>query len=106
MPPNPEDEDDLVPDQHAAFGIAQAMAAGRDRHGAGGGVGAESGGAGGRGAPAWRDFEALDDLVRGTNLGGGGSGSGSFKADLGRGFGLGSGTLGAGAAIARRPRPG
>ncbi|KAK1140711.1 hypothetical protein N8T08_009912 [Aspergillus melleus] len=25
QPPNPEDEDDVVPDQHAAFGIARAM---------------------------------------------------------------------------------
>ncbi|KAF5856899.1 hypothetical protein ETB97_006551 [Aspergillus alliaceus] len=25
QPPNPEDEDDVVPDQHAAFGISRAM---------------------------------------------------------------------------------
>ncbi|KKK15606.1 hypothetical protein ARAM_004416 [Aspergillus rambellii] len=25
QPPNPEDEDDVVPDQHAAFGITRAM---------------------------------------------------------------------------------
>ncbi|PYH89764.1 hypothetical protein BO71DRAFT_335928, partial [Aspergillus ellipticus CBS 707.79] len=30
QPPNPEDEDDVVPDQHAAFGITRAMGGGRD----------------------------------------------------------------------------
>lgn len=51
MPLNPEDEDDVVPDQHAAFGITRAMAArreGRER--------------------AWRDFEGLGELVRGVGL--------------------------------------
>ncbi|PYI25085.1 hypothetical protein BP00DRAFT_452473, partial [Aspergillus indologenus CBS 114.80] len=28
QPPNPEDEDDVVPDQHAAFGISRAMVSG------------------------------------------------------------------------------
>lgn len=43
QPVNPEDEDDVVPDQHAAFGITRAM--GRDRE------------------AAWRDL-GLEDLVR------------------------------------------
>ncbi|CAI7594944.1 unnamed protein product [Penicillium crustosum] len=30
QPPNPEDEDDVVPDQHAAFGITRAMERRRD----------------------------------------------------------------------------
>lgn len=30
QPVNPEDEDDVVPDQHAAFGIVQAMRRRRD----------------------------------------------------------------------------
>lgn len=30
QPPNPEDEDDVVPDQHAAFGITRAMQAKRE----------------------------------------------------------------------------
>ncbi|GKZ33888.1 hypothetical protein AbraIFM66950_003975 [Aspergillus brasiliensis] len=51
QPPNPEDEDDVVPDQHAAFGIARAMALqGRGFGGAGGGAG------GGRGEGVWRDL--------------------------------------------------
>ena len=52
MPPDPEDEDDVVPDQHAAFGISQAMAAreGRKKKG------------------AWRDFDRLADVVRGLDL--------------------------------------
>lgn len=30
QPPNPEDEDDIVPDQHAAFGITRATQAQRE----------------------------------------------------------------------------
>jgi len=50
LPPNPEDEDDVVPDQHAAFGITRAMATreGRER--------------------AWRDFGTLGGLVRGDAI--------------------------------------
>lgn len=43
QPLNPEDEDDVVPDQHAAFGITRAMGANRE--------------------PAWRDL-GLEELVR------------------------------------------
>ncbi|PWY65829.1 hypothetical protein BO83DRAFT_117123 [Aspergillus eucalypticola CBS 122712] len=51
QPPNPEDEDDVVPDQHAAFGIARAMAL-----------------QGRRGEGAWRDL-GLEGLVRGDGSG-------------------------------------
>lgn len=56
QPINPEDEDDVVPDQHAAFGIARAMDA-----------------AGRRSEPLWRDL-GMQELVRGERLGGGGGG--------------------------------
>jgi hypothetical protein len=56
QPINPEDEDDVVPDQHAAFGIARAMdAAGRRRV-----------------EPVWRDL-GMRELVRGETLAGGGA---------------------------------
>jgi hypothetical protein len=42
QPPNPEDEDDVVPDQHAAFGITQATQRRRESE--------------------WRDL-GLDELV-------------------------------------------
>ncbi|MCJ1224304.1 hypothetical protein MMC12_000949 [Toensbergia leucococca] len=43
QPPNPEDEDDVVPDQHAAFGIQRATQAKRES--------------------AWKDL-GLEELVR------------------------------------------
>ncbi|KAJ5713158.1 uncharacterized protein N7483_010339 [Penicillium malachiteum] len=49
QPPNPEDEDDVVPDQHAAFGITRAMERRRD--------------------PVWRDL-GLEALVNGQGHGG------------------------------------
>lgn len=58
MPVNPEDEDDVVPDMHAAFGINRALGQGQE----GGGVG-PAGGAGHAREPAWRDF-GLEELVR------------------------------------------
>ena len=48
---NPEDEDDVVPDQHAAFGIQRA---GLQGGGGKNGVGKE---------PVWRDL-GLEELVR------------------------------------------
>lgn len=48
QPPNPEDEDDVVPDQHAAFGITRAME--RRREG------------------VWRDL-GLEALVNGSGVG-------------------------------------
>ncbi|KAJ5678121.1 uncharacterized protein N7477_003754 [Penicillium maclennaniae] len=49
QPPNPEDEDDVVPDQHAAFGITRAMDRRRDA--------------------VWRDL-GLEALVSGQGHGG------------------------------------
>ncbi|GLB21553.1 hypothetical protein AtubIFM61612_002101 [Aspergillus tubingensis] len=61
QPPNPEDEDDVVPDQHAAFGIARAMAL-----------------QGRRGEGAWRDL-GLEGLVRGDGSGGSAGGGEAGK---------------------------
>lgn len=55
MPINPEEEDDVVPDQTAAFGITRAM---------------ESGGRGGQARErGWRDVDSLGELLRGAGLG-------------------------------------
>ena len=51
QPINPEDEDDVVPDMHAAFGIMRALGTGEER-----GVAQE---------PAWRDL-GLGQLVDGA----------------------------------------
>ena len=60
QPINPDDEDDVVPDQHAAFGIQRATQKARE--------------------PAWRDL-GLESLMNGTGrgngIGGVGSGGGS-----------------------------
>lgn len=62
QPINPEDEDDVVPDQHAAFGIKAAIKKNID----------------GGGESRWRDLR-LEELVRGVaegvNSGGGGGGT-------------------------------
>lgn len=72
QPPNPEDEDDVVPDQHAAFGISRAME--RRREG------------------VWRDL-GLEGLVSGeggvggggaTSAGGFGGGRGGRRGNGGR----------------------
>ena len=55
QPPNPEDEDDVVPDQHAAFGITRAMERRREA--------------------VWRDL-GLEALVNGQGHGGVAAGSG------------------------------
>lgn len=52
MPVNPEDEDDVVPDMHAAFGINRALGQG----------GHEQAGAGSNREPVWRDL-GLERLV-------------------------------------------
>lgn len=49
QPVNPEDEDDVVPDQHAAFGIQRATQAKRE--------------------PAWRDFGLGELMGRGPEAG-------------------------------------
>lgn len=64
QPVNPEDEDDVVPDQHAAFGIQKATQAKRE--------------------PAWRDF-GLGELM------GRGPGVGAWKGVAGAGGGAGAG---------------
>lgn len=61
MPLNPEDEDDVVPDMHAAFGITRALGQG------GVGPGGDVSGALGAGAQrelVWRDL-GLERLVEG-----------------------------------------
>lgn len=93
MPLNPEDEDGVVPDMHAAFGINHALgqgAAGANTGGGGGstsgtaagGMGGGVGGSGGIGGlggeaslagvqrePAWRDL-GLQGLMADVNLDG------------------------------------
>lgn len=67
QPPNPEDEDDVVPDQHAAFGISRAME--RRREG------------------VWRDL-GLEGLVSGEGgVGGGSTGAGGVAGGFGAGRG-------------------
>lgn len=82
QPVNPEDEDDVVPDQHAAFGIQKATALRRE--------------------PAWRDFGLAELMAKGPEAGawkGGGPG-GRGKGAGGPG---GAGKKGAGGAN-RLPR--
>ncbi len=82
MPVNPEDEDDVVPDMHAAFGINRALGQGQEGTG---GAGSGGGGAGQAREPAWRDF-GLEELVRrGPGVGGGGETVGAgVSVSLGR----------------------
>lgn len=54
QPVNPEDEDDVVPDQHAAFGIQKATALRRE--------------------PAWRDFGLAELMAKGPEPGAWGKG--------------------------------
>ncbi|KAK3402442.1 Apc13p protein-domain-containing protein [Sordaria brevicollis] len=76
QPLNPEDEDDVVPDQHAAFGIQKATQKTRE--------------------PAWRDL-GLDELMQqgpgapgaGLGLGNGGVGGSSTAGVAGGGPGTG-----------------
>ena len=74
QPPNPEDEDDVVPDQHAAFGITRAMERRRD--------------------PVWRDL-GLESLVNGE---GHGADSGPLTGSGGTGT-AGAATSGPGATL-------
>lgn len=57
QPVNPEDEDDVVPDQHAAFGIQRATQRQRE--------------------PAWRDLGLRDLMARGPPAVGTGVGAGA-----------------------------
>ncbi|KAL4901590.1 Apc13p protein-domain-containing protein [Aspergillus multicolor] len=64
QPPNPEDEDDVVPDQHAAFGITRAMERRRET--------------------VWRDL-GLETLVANGGISGKGNGPAKVRAkDAGR----------------------
>lgn len=81
QPINPEDEDDVVPDQHAAFGIARAMdAAGRRRV-----------------EPVWRDL-GMRELVRGETLARGGAQRMAIRT-VGRGGSVAGGGDGAGVSL-------
>lgn len=79
QPPNPEDEDDVVPDQHAAFGITRAMERRREA--------------------VWRDL-GLEGLVgrnglrHGNNTGGNRGGLAGGGLGMGRRGGLGTGRRG------------
>ncbi|KYK57281.1 hypothetical protein DCS_04288 [Drechmeria coniospora] len=55
QPINPEDEDDVVPDQHAAFGIQRATHRSKE--------------------PAWKDLGLADLMKKGPAPGAGASGS-------------------------------
>lgn len=77
---NPEDEDDVVPDMHAAFGINRALGQGQEGASGAGGVGTM----GQRREPVWRDF-GLEELVsRGPNDTGGGARGVSGASGVGR----------------------
>ncbi|KAI4599817.1 hypothetical protein KJ359_001553 [Pestalotiopsis sp. 9143b] len=78
-PVNPEDEDDVVPDQHAAFGIQKATQRGR-------------------GEPAWRDLGLGALMSQGPAAGAGGGGGGRGAAAA---VGAGAGAKGSGGGLAR-----
>jgi hypothetical protein len=68
QPINPEDEDDVVPDQHAAFGIQKATQKTKE--------------------PAWKDLGLADLMNRGPPVGGGRPGAGRKKPAVGAGKGM------------------
>lgn len=82
VPVNPEDEDDVVPDMHAAFGINRALGQGHEGGSGGPGPGGQMR------EPAWRDF-GLEELVRrgpsgngaAERVGGGAVGTGRNRRD-------------------------
>jgi len=87
-PVNPEEEDDVVPDQHATFGITRARET-REQ--------------------GWRDVDSLNQLFRGAGLGEGsepalnGSGRGGQGNVMGGpSVGLGGGTVIGDSRITRR----
>lgn len=82
QPVNPEDEDDVVPDQHAAFGIQKATLLRRE--------------------PAWRDFGLGELMAKGPEAGAW-KGAGGGRRKGGGGAGAGPGKKGAGGA-SRLPR--
>ncbi|KAF4501585.1 Apc13 domain [Fusarium agapanthi] len=60
QPINPEDEDDVVPDQHAAFGIQRATQKSKE--------------------PAWKDLGLSELMNKGPSIGTGGKPRGSGSA--------------------------
>ena len=83
MPLNPEDEDGVVPDMHAAFGIARAMqgAGAPEVSGERSGRGVTNGGAGG--GEGWMDL-GLEGLVGGLSIDeSGGTGNGGRATGTG-----------------------
>lgn len=80
QPINPEDEDDVVPDQHAAFGIQRATQKTKEA--------------------AWKDLGLRELMGRGPGKEGGGSGGvgGGLKAAMG---GSGSGKTNGGKSLPR-----
>lgn len=72
MPVNPEDEDDVVPDMHAAFGIQRALGGEQTAsHQQGVGVEMGTGERSGRGAqqePIWRDL-GMERLMYANGVG-------------------------------------
>lgn len=83
QPVNPEDEDDVVPDQHAAFGIQKATALRRE--------------------PAWRDFGLAELMAKGPEAGAWRGGGAAGRGKAGAAGGGGAGKKGTGSA-SRLPR--
>ena len=69
MPVNPEDEDDVVPDMHAAFGINRALGQGGSITAAGGAVMGEISNAGVAREAVWRDLGMAEILDGGSGQG-------------------------------------
>ncbi|KAL7625633.1 hypothetical protein AAE478_004853 [Parahypoxylon ruwenzoriense] len=66
QPINPEDEDDVVPDQHAAFGIQKATQRSRE--------------------PAWKDLGLAELMKRGPPAGKAGEASGAGRKGYKKGL--------------------
>ncbi|KAK8047652.1 Apc13p protein-domain-containing protein [Apiospora saccharicola] len=82
QPINPEDEDDVVPDQHAAFGIAKATQKQRE--------------------PAWRDLGLHELMNKGPSAARVGKGSAIMTGS--GGFGSGAASAGGGGGGRGLPR--
>lgn len=76
QPPNPEDQDNVVPDQHAAFGILHATQPKQE--------------------PAWRDLDLEELVQKGPAAAWGGSSAGWGAGIMGR-----DGTEGSGSGSAK-----
>ncbi|KAI1611077.1 hypothetical protein EDD37DRAFT_363326 [Exophiala viscosa] len=79
MPINPEDEDDVVPDMHAAFGINRALGQNQTNQTRNAGEpGGEASNAGTQREPVWRDL-GLESLVANVKPNGGGERPGARR---------------------------